>query len=550
MSKRSLLVALFGLLALSACGPVAEAPPTPDRPAAPDDVNVADARVTPGDASADTSADATSPDAPLDVTDAPAADAPDDVAVDVSDDAPACGPPAYDCPAGYRCVGPSTVRCVRTAAVGEPCRDGLNPVYCAPGASCEPAADGRRCAAYGTRFGMCRNTDCSGRCDPGLGCDTTTHCTAGLAVGELCGGVDEFCNEGASCQDVNGTRRCVTDGAAGGYCHDDRSCGAGLRCSGVNSGAAVGCNRAYFHCVSGLQPGEPCDPAGDVCPAGTRCLTSRGAPTCAAAPDGAPGGRCRGEAQECDEGAACDGWRCVRRVARGAACDPTRATSVCADGDTCDAAHPADGARCVAPGTAPGADCRGSGAPCDGALQCSSFSRYRRTCFEPARAGDPCDLGAVRTLCPAPTRCVPTTVTAEGRAVAACATPAPEAEPNDRAAAPRAVLTRSALYDASLSADDPEDCHAVRVAEGGALYVEATALLEASLFRASGVEVGRWTLRTSTWDGPLAGSARLDPGAVGVLRGLAAGDYVLCVREPAGRAVRYALAIGVLPRAW
>lgn len=553
MSERSRPAPLLGLLlALSACGPVAEPPAPPDRPAASDVAdasNVADASVAPDDASDDAANDATSPDAPLDVTDAPAADAPDDAAPDAAEDAPACGPPSYACPTGYRCVGLSTVRCVRAAAVGEPCRDGPDPVYCVPGASCEPAADGRRCAAYGTRFGACRNTDCAGRCDPGLGCDTTTHCMPGLAVGELCGGARDFCNDGASCQDVNGTLRCVADGASGGYCHNDRSCGAGLRCVGANGGAAVGCNREYFHCVSGLQPGESCDPARDVCPAGTRCVTSWGALRCAVAPDGALGGRCR-EGGLCDDGAACEGWRCVRRVARGAACDPTRATSVCAEGDTCDAEHPADAAHCVAPGTAAGADCRGPDGSCDGALQCSAFSRYRRTCRELARAGDPCDLGAVRTLCPAPTRCVPTTVTAEGLAVATCATPAPEVEPNDRAAAPREVLTRSALYDASLSAGDTEDCHAVRATEGGALYAEATASLVASLFRASGAEVGRWTLRATAWDGPLAGSARLDPGAVGVLRGLAAGDYVLCVREPAGRAVRYALAIGVLPRSW
>ena len=105
---------------------------------------------------------------------------------------------------------------------------------------------------------------------------------------------------------------------------------------------------------------------------------------------------------------------------------------------------------------------------------------------------------------------------------------------------------------ASLSAADAEDCHAVRMSAGSSLYVETSVSLVARLFRSSGVELGRWTLSSTGWDGPLAGSARLDPTAIGVLRDLSPDDYLLCVRERGDATTRlspvdYTLAIGVLP---
>lgn len=540
---------------LSACGTAADVPPDTSPTA---------------DASA---ADAAPADAPP--VDVPAADIPatDAGAVDggafdavTASDAPADASPAdagsipcgsdFSCPGGYRCVGLSTTRCVRAAALGEPCRNGLaDAIYCTPGASCEPVRGVDRCVAYGMEHGVCRNTDgCAPRCEPGLGCDVSTHCRPGLALGELCGGVEYLCNEGSACRDVNGTRRCVADGAAGGYCRVGRLCDAGLLCQGTNSGSATGCNREYFRCMVGLQAGESCEPTGAPCGAGTTCMMSFGAMRCAARADGTVGGRCRYDAPRCDGEAVCDdrGWQCVRRVARGMPCDPTGATTDCADGDTCDAEHPADGGRCVAAGTAPGAECRMSAPACDGELQCSTFSRYRRTCRSVARAGDPCDLGAIRTLCPSATRCVPATAVSEGAAIATCTAPVPETEPNERSARTRSVVERSVLFQASLSADDAEDCHVMRMPARSSLYVETSLTLVARLFRSSGTEIGRWTLGSVAWDGPLSGSARLDPAAVGVLRDLVADDYLLCVREPddsrARRApVGYTLAIGVLP---
>ena len=553
---RSFVAWTSGLLALFlvGCGELPEGSPL-NSPSTSGDASTADASVEDvplvdvrvADASTievSTPDAAVTPDA-LAAPDAPATDA----------DEPACGPPSYLCPTGYRCVGLSQLRCVRTAALGEPCRDSAdNPIYCPPSATCEPVDGVDRCVQIGALNGRCQNSSaCTALCAPGLGCDRGYHCRPGLSPGALCGGDTDFCNEGASCIDTDGTARCVADGAAGGFCWRDHRCDAGLTCHGASTG---GCNTGY-HCVAGLPLGELCTPMGEPCGAGLTCGVSAGAMRCVGVLEGVVGGRCRSESPRCDEGAECDGsgWRCVRRVTRGMICEPSGGATVCVDGDTCTTEHRADLGRCVAAGTAPGADCRTSGTPCDGDLQCSDFSRYRRTCRVLARAGDPCDLGAIATRCPSTTRCLPTTVTAQGTASSTCATPTPETEPNERGVVRGTPLERSVLLQSSFAVGDVEDCHALRMPAGSALYVESTMPVVARLFRASGVEVGRWTLTPVSWGGPLGGSARLDPASIRALRDLAADDYLLCVRQVEGSPARtlpadYVLGLGILPRSW
>lgn len=554
-SLRSVVSLGLCVAVLSACGS------TPDAPRPPSQRTEADAS-TPDVPSV---VDVSSRDAVVDVPasdDAPSVvDVPAVVDVlardaatpsDVPDDAPPCGP-GYTCPSGYRCVGLSTVRCVRTAALGEPCRNsGDDPIYCPPAATCEPVEGVPRCVLIGARDGLCHN-DCRAPCERGLGCDPGFHCRPGLAPGALCGGAGDFCNAGSACIDVDGTRRCIADGTDGGHCIWELTCAAGLSCRGASVG---GCSHTSYHCTSTLLSGDVCTPTGTPCATGTTCAMSAGVLRCMASDEGRLGGRCRQESPRCDDGMTCrDGWTCARLASRGMTCAPSGGSVVCADGDTCTTEHRADLGRCVAAGTAPGADCRATEPPCDGALQCSDFSRYRRTCRTVAAEGDPCDLGAIQTLCPSGTRCLPTTVSPEGRAVANCVAPTPETEPNDRVTPSRAALTRSALYASSLSVDDREDCHLVRVPSGGALYVEASAVLDARLLRSSGEEIGRWTLTATSWGGPLGGLARLDPAAIRVLRELSADDYQLCVREagaasPRESPARFTLALGVLPRSW
>ncbi|MEZ4410976.1 MAG: hypothetical protein R3A52_31530 [Polyangiales bacterium] len=539
-TSSSLRAPALAVALLSACGGSTTAPPSSTaRDATTVDVTAAtDAPAVDGSAN----------DVPT-VPDASSADASADVELP-------CGE-GHTCPEGFRCVGLSTARCVRAAAVGAPCRNDLSdPIYCVPGASCEPAEGGSRCFTYGAQGGVCRNTDgCSPVCDPGLGCDPSTHCRPGLAPGALCGGVGDFCNDGASCQDIDGTRRCVADGADRGYCGFGRTCAAGLRCDGVNSGSATGCNREYFHCGSGVALWAACTPGGDPCVAGARCETSRGETVCVAHSDGTPGGRCRATEPSCDDGATCGsgGWACVRRLARGERCEPSGGLTACADGDSCTAEHRGDVGRCVAPGSAPGADCRETDPPCDGDLACSDFSRYRRTCRTVARVGDPCDLGGIQTLCPESSQCLPTTVSTEGAVTATCAQAVPEVEPNERGVSGRAVVDRSALYRSSLSSADVEDCHALRVPAGAALFVESTLPVVAHLYGSAGVELGRWTPRAPSDGGPLSSVVRLDPASVAALRELAAGDYLLCVRSAGALGATptpYTLAVGVLPRSW
>ena len=119
----------------------------------------------------------------------------------------------------------------------------------------------------------------------------------------------------------------------------------------------------------------------------------------------------------------------------------------------------------------------------------------------------------------------------------------------------RTTVRDAALLEGNVATGDEEDCVTVRVPAGAAIYAEATASLGARLSRSSGEELGRWTLRATAWDGPLAGSARLEPSTIAALRGMAADDYALCVRAPADVAltrsgVPYALAVAVLPRSW
>jgi hypothetical protein len=512
--------------------------PTADVPTA--DVRTADVRTADVLTADVLLADVLTADAPPDAPDA---------------DGPACGPPSYACPTGYRCVGLSTLRCVRTAALGEPCSNGGdNPIYCPLSATCERVGGIDRCVAIGALNGLCQNSSaCIDLCAPGLGCDRSDHCRPGLAPGALCGGDTDFCNEGSSCITTDGTARCVADGTAGGFCWRDHRCDAGLSCRGASTG---GCNTS-FHCTAGIPLDEPCTATGERCADGLICGLRGGAMRCVTAPDGAIGGRCRAVAPACDEGAECgdSGWRCVRRVARGVVCEPSGGATTCVDGDTCTTEHRADLGRCAAAGTAPGADCRTSGTPCDGELQCSDFSRYRRTCRVVAKAGAPCDLGAIATLCPSTTRCLPMTVDAQGTATSICAAPLVDGEPNERGVMRFPTRERSVLMQARFTDGDVEDCHALRMPAGSALYVESTLPMVASLLRASGVEVGRWTLTPVPWGGPLGGSARLDPASIGALRNLAADDYLLCVRPRADTATRprpaeYLLGIGILPRSW
>src|SRR5206468_5821375 len=102
----------------------------------------------------------------------------------------------------------------------------------------------------------------------------------------------------------------------------------------------------------------------------------------------------------------------------------------------------------------------------------------------------------------------------------------------------------------SLPAGDIEDCFAVRVDAGGSLYVElATDRLSytdppvASLFGSSGEELGRWSLRDEGGHGPLAGTSRLRPESIGLLRSMAADTYRACLRRPHDPIASYTLAL-------
>jgi hypothetical protein len=506
---------------------------------------------------------------PLDAagpTDAPT-DA-DAAAVDAGVAACAFGAP---CPSGSQCY---TTACLPFVPMGGRCEIGdLLAHPCEFRSDCAPDASGvHHCVPYGTEGAFChRSSIGSGTadCDAGLACVLEVsgvsgyyRCRPGLRAGELCAGSSlrcptdrSCCGAGTTCQPVNGTDRCVAtppDGAAGGAClrQPETPDGVATRCpDGLQCTANHLTEPNAALCVRVVPVGSDCAGAGVGCGPDASCIVSAGAARCVA--HGAPGGRCRAAAPFCDAGVRCDtpsGWGVCRSVvALGGECDAAALASVCAEGLSCTTADPTEPGRCVAPGTAAGADCRASAPACDGALRCSNFSRYRSTCRVEAAVGDPCDLGAIRTLCPDGSRCVPAAGVRDGVAVAVCAPSVPEVEPNDVPTTAGASVARSTLYRGALSASDPRDCFAVSVAEGGSLYVEvAPAGLLVSLFDPMGAEIGRWVPSGDGGGGALFNSARLRPEALGVLRAMRAGAYVACVSSPATPAVTYLLALGVL----
>ncbi len=473
--------------------------------------------------------------------------------------------PGGRCPTGFNCY---TTGCLPAILEGESCHAIWGATPCVFGTSCVDAGRGFRCVVNGADGGMCRYG--SPRCDTGLGCAESTHeslarCRPGLVAGELCGAPGDLCNEGSSCLSVSGTVRCVVNGAAGGTCRPARRtpdgeldtsdvCDAGLACVPEWRESA----RGYERCLRVLPAGSACGLAGVACAPGSTCIPRDGTLRCVA--NGAPGTTCRTESPECDDGAECgartDGGVdriCRLRVPRGGACDPRGVSTACTGGDECNSENVADGGQCVEAGSAPGAACRGTEPRCDGDLRCSPFSRYRQTCRTIANVGDVCDLGGIRTLCPAATRCVPTAATPRGVISATCMVAIPDSEPNERWVPGRAPLGVSVLYRASLPAGDVEDCAVVRVAAGASLYVELARVgivagnsFVVSVLRSTGDSLGRWTLYDRGAHGPLAGSARLDPSAIDVLRDLPADDYRVCVRPANAPVADYTLAVGVM----
>ncbi|MBL8600782.1 MAG: hypothetical protein JNK72_02565 [Myxococcales bacterium] len=440
----------------------------------------------------------------------------------------ACGA-NFTCPEGYRCVGLATTQCVRTAPLGGACSDSPEArVYCDRSASCESVNGAMRCVAYGANNGVCRNTQgCSPRCDPGLGCDATTHCRPGLSAGAFCGAQGDFCNEGASCETVDGTARCIAEGARDGQCTATATCAEGLECTGVNSGAATGCNREYYHCT----------PRG-VTPVDTR---------------GRIGGRCRDEGPRCDEGLRCDEGTlvCVRPLALGDRCNAADRRAPCPLGSGCTAEHPADEGRCVAPYSEAGADCEW-GSRCPGAQQCTLFSRYRTTCQATVGEGARCDLGGIAYQCEASTRCAPESVGDGGVASARCLGINTTIIPH----ASRQLLTRTTVVASTFSTLDGVACYFAQAPEGGALWLESNIQLNVTLSTWAGRELGRWVARFAPNHGPLGQRARLEPHSIAALRDLRdLGVLRICVSrfrdyDASARPVPFELAIGVLNRSW
>lgn len=429
------------------------------------------------------------------------------------------------CDASLGCTGtPSATasRCVTAVAVGGAC---TATSICATGSTCLASGGGMVCMADGAEGGRCRGTGVA--CDAGLACNGTqtavaSRCVTAVAVGGACTAMS-LCTSGSTCVASGGGMVCLTDGAVGGRCRGTgAACDTGLACDGTASAATSRCRTA-------VAVGAACDPAGvsSLCATGSYCaLAGTDRWTCVA--NGARGGLCRGTS--CDSGLVCiDALYCGPVVSAGSACDPTLRSSLCNDPTSCVARAGESSGTCVTSGSAAGTECR-VGRTCSAGLTCSAIGEYG-WCRTAAAAGEACDRTGRYTTCARDTACTPTTGNA-----GVCSMAIAETEPNNTPATAAPTITSSTAFQGTVESGG-RDCVAVTVPMGAALFSEvqipAMATCPAGgpdpfveVYNPAGV------LIAVEDDSPGRGRCSLiDPTFHPELRNLAAGRYVVCLRE-------------------
>ncbi|MBL8685609.1 MAG: hypothetical protein JNK05_40910 [Myxococcales bacterium] len=462
--------------------------------------------------------------------------------------------PAARCAEGQVCAEPleCDVRrdtCFATSAMeGAVCEIGESSNRCGPGLSCVTALRGQRrgrCARNGTLGASCASEDGGATtCDAGLRC-TGGVCKRTIASGARCNVQTDACPDGMSC---------VADGAGGGVgaCVANGSVHlAGCRDSASECDGALFCivdsSRERTCRTVGRASGERCDNRG-VCSFEWPCVVddpSRPTEGVCRLP-GETGTECQND-MGCTGGRRCVGrtssanGRCLAVVNAGDACDIERRTNACATGFSC-VRMGASGAagRCVANGSAAGSACRAMSPTCDAGLSCANDLGAR--CVASAASGEACDPRFNTVRCASGAVCAASEFEA-GR----CAMASMESEPND-ARAMGAMGANFAVRGAVGRFD--VDCFGVTVAASGALFAQAvnpngqcTNNLVLDLYGPDGAFLG-----TDSDAGP-AGCPRIDGAVYPWARGLPAGTYSVCVREPNNNIVgAYALSVAATTR--
>jgi len=329
---------------------------------------------------------------------------------------------------------------------------------------------------------------------------------------------------------------CVADGALNGNCREGMTnrCDMGLQCSSMTGSGT---------CRTLVMVGGACTSSGSICATGSTCVIPSGAMmgTCVAA--GTRGGSCRADAPRCDMGLECASGVCAQVVAAGAACD--NRGIICGSGNTCIVPTGMAMGTCRANGTAAGTACLAMAPRCTAPLVCSSMTGTG-TCLGTIAAGAACVPGSTGDRCAMGTLCSPTSATA-----GTCAAPATGVTPGTMPmGAPVATATR--VYGGSLAAMG-RHCYGVTVPMGGGLLVQSGLAANPSctdgddpvvrVFNPAGMEIASFD---DTSGFGLCGYG--SPASSSSLRGLAAGNYAVCITGFDNEAVMgYLLTVGVIP---
>ncbi|MBL8605638.1 MAG: hypothetical protein JNK72_27155 [Myxococcales bacterium] len=483
------------------------------------------------------------------------------------------------CGANATCVGPDILGTDGTcrpngSAAGTLCRTGNQ---CDTGFTCDSergfcfrnVPDGMACERFTDAWNRCGATATCvnlqpggifGTCRPngsaaGTACDANNACTGmGLAcqqlsaggtlclfaaeAGAACNTYDSRCPDGQTCvANETGTRAgtCRPNGSAAGA-----TCATGAMCSGMG----LTCNTANMLnlCQSAAMTGQVCS-AFAPCPTGNICYLTRGEDrdrgVCFA--PGTEGGPCQTTGAACATGLSCtqamptteNTGRCVRRVADGMPCT-LFGTAACNTGSTCVRETPTGNMGvCRAAGTAAGTACRDMGERCNTGLTCTAMTGAG-VCTRAVTAA--CDPRFNTTRCPMGQSCRATSLD-----VGACvAQTVNESEPNNGAGSTQTLSGAAGTVAGALGRLDL-DCYTVAVPANGTLFARLnlqsgycvsgnhTIDLISPTGRLLGSNTSSGAFGCPMIDGNDAGMPALFPYA----RGLAAGNYQICVRSAA-----------------
>lgn len=370
----------------------------------------------------------------------------------------------------------------------------------------------------------------------------------------------DVCATGATCLNVGDPviGQCVNDGSMGGLCRTAMgamACDMGFTCSQAMPTATM-----PGTCRTLVANGMPCDRTGRSigCMTGAACLPSAtDASMYVCTPNGARGGNCRVDSPRCDMGLECSSGTpgtCREIITMmGAACDLAGRTSVCGTGLSCAPNAMLTAGSCVAVGTVAGAACRADGTRCDGMLTCSAAAGMPGVCRATVPAGMACDTRYNSTVCAAMSYCVPSSATA-----ATCRAAVPETEPNNTPMMPQAAVSMSTVYSGALAMGSDVDCFGVTVPAMASLFLETnfptaptcpigTAMMPnpdtiVTLYNPAGMQIAE------NDDSRGGVCSQIDPATTMAARGLAAGNYTVCVRGYGAMPVAipsYTLTIGI-----